>query len=215
MELTGARALVTGASRGIGQALAAALRAEGSEVVAVARTPADGVARCDVTVPAEVEALVARAGPFDLLVNNAAVIHEPAPVVDLPLEEWRRLLETNVVGLVAVLKACLPAMNAAGRGVVLNLSSGWGRAGAPRQAPYCATKFAVEGLTQTVAGEVAPGVAVLAVNPGVVATEMLATCFESDVSGYTPPEECAASFVRMLRQVGPAWNGRSVDVDAF
>jgi NAD(P)-dependent dehydrogenase (short-subunit alcohol dehydrogenase family) len=73
----------------------------------------------------------------------------------------------------------------------------------------------VEGLSQAVAQEVAPGVAVVAVNPGVVATEMLRTCFESDVSGYTSPAACAASFVRMLQRLDASWNGRSVDVADF
>ena len=73
----------------------------------------------------------------------------------------------------------------------------------------------MEGLSQAVAQEVAPGVAVVAVNPGVVATEMLATCFQRDVSGYTPPADCAASFVRVLHRLDASWNGRSVDVADF
>ena len=67
----------------------------------------------------------------------------------------------------------------------------------------------------SLAAEVAPGVTVLAVNPGVVATEMLATCFQADVSGYTPPETCAAQLVRLLQTVEPGWNGRSVDATDF
>jgi len=215
VELRGRRALVTGASRGIGRALAAALAAEGCHVFGAARTAGPGVLLCDVTDPAQVRALRARTGPVDLLVNNAGVIHEPAPLVDVPLDEWRRLFDTNVLGQVAVLQAYLPDMNARREGVVCNLSSTWGRSVAARQAPYCATKWAVEGLSRALAAEVAPGVAVLAVNPGVVATDMLATCFEGAIAGATPPGECALAFVRMLRRVTPAWNGRSVDVDAY
>jgi NAD(P)-dependent dehydrogenase (short-subunit alcohol dehydrogenase family) len=179
-----------------------------------------GVARstepsCDVTDPAHVDALFERTGPVDLLVNNAAVIHEPARLWEVPLAEWRRLLEINVVGTVAVLRRYLPSMNARGRGVVLNVSSTWGRSTAPLQAPYCATKFAVEGLSRSLASEVAPGVVVMAVNPGVVATDMLATAFGGDPSAGTSPEDCARSFLRMLRAVDASWNGRSVDVDAF
>jgi len=206
------RALVTGASKGIGKALAAALRADGWEVFGAARTEGPGVLRCDVTDEAEVAGLFARTGPVDLLVNNAAVIHEPAPLVDVPLSEWRRLLDTNVLGMVSVLKAYVPAMNARGAGTVCNLSSTWGRTVAARQAPYCATKWAVEGLSRAVAEEVAEGVVVLAVNPGVVATDMLATCFKGAIAGATPPEACAAGFLAMLRRVTPAWNGRSVDL---
>jgi NAD(P)-dependent dehydrogenase (short-subunit alcohol dehydrogenase family) len=212
MDLNGIRALVTGTSRGIGAALADALRAEACRVTGVSRTGADA---CDIRDPEQVAALYRRTGPVDLLVNNAGVIHEPAALVDLSLAEWHRLFATNVFGTVAMLRAYLPAMNARGAGTVLNLSSTWGRQGAARQSPYCATKFAVEGLTRAVAQEVAPGVAVVAVNPGVVATDMLATCFQRDVSGHTPPAACAASFVRMLRHVDASWNGRSVDVADF
>ncbi|MHC4819052.1 MAG: SDR family NAD(P)-dependent oxidoreductase [Planctomycetota bacterium] len=212
MELNGIKALVTGTSRGIGAALEVALRAEGCEVTGVSRTGADP---CDIGDPEQVAALFRRTGPVDLMINNAGVIHEPAALVDLPLAEWHRLFATNVFGTVAMLQAYLPAMNARGAGTVLNVSSTWGRHGAGRQSPYCATKFAVEGLSQAVAQEVARGVAVLAVNPGVVATEMLATCFEADVSGYTPPADCAASFVRMLHRLDGSWNGRSIDVADF
>ncbi|MHC4732358.1 MAG: SDR family NAD(P)-dependent oxidoreductase, partial [Planctomycetota bacterium] len=195
MELNGLEALVTGTSRGIGAALADALRAEGCAVTGVSRTGGDA---CDIADPAQVAALYDRTGPVDLLVNNAGVIHRPAKLVELPLAEWHRLFATNVFGTVAMLQAYLPPMNERGAGTVLNVSSTWGRHGAGRQSPYCATKFAVEGLSQAVAQEVARGVAVVAVNPGVVATEMLATCFQRDVSGHTPPADCAASFVRML-----------------
>lgn len=205
--LRGQRALVTGASRGIGKALVEALRAEGCEVFGASRSGG-----CDVSKPDDVERLRARTGPVDLLVNNAAVIHEPAPLVDVPLEEWRRLLDTNVVGMVSVLKAYVPAMNERGAGVVCNLSSTWGRSVDARQAPYCATKWAVEGLSRALAEEVKPGVVVLAVNPGVVATDMLATAFEGRTHGAMPPAACAAAFLAMLRQVTPAWNGRSVDL---
>jgi NAD(P)-dependent dehydrogenase (short-subunit alcohol dehydrogenase family) len=212
MELNGTKALVTGTSRGIGAALCEALRAEGCAVTGVSRA---GSESCDISDPTQVAALYRRTGPVDLLINNAGVIHEPAHLVDLPLAEWHRLFATNVFGMVAMLQAYLPAMNERGAGTVLNLSSTWGRYAAGRQSPYCATKFAVEGLSQAVAQEVPRGVAVLAVNPGVVATEMLATCFEGDVSAYTPPAECAASFVRLLRRLDASWNGRSVDVADF
>ena len=207
MKLSGRSVLVTGASRGIGRALAAALRGEGCRVATASR--AEG---CDISNPGQVAELFARTGPVDVLVNNAGVIHEPKDLVDLPLEEWRRLFETNVFGMVDVLRRYVPPMNERGEGVVVNVSSTWGRTAAARQSPYCATKFAMEALTQSLAAEVAAGVTVIAVNPGVVATDMLATCFEGDVSGSTPPEECAASFVRMLRRLEPGWNGRSIDV---
>jgi len=215
VRLEGVRALVTGASRGIGAALASALERERCEVLRVATKEAGGTLGCDVGDPAQVRALRERTGPVDLLVNNAAVIHVPAPLVGIPLPEWERIFRVNVFGMVAVLQAYVPDMEARGRGVVLNLSSTWGRVAEARQAPYCASKFAVEALSRSLAEEVRPGVVVVAVNPGVVATDMLATCFQGDVSGYTPPSECAAALVRMLKRLDASWNGRSVDVAGF
>ncbi len=212
MELNGTRVLLTGASRGIGRALAAALREEGCDLVAVARSEGKGVERCDVSRPDEVAALFERVGPVDLLINNAGVIHEPAPLVDIPLSEWRRLFEINVFGMVDLCRTWVPSMNERGSGVVVNLSSTWGRVSAGEQSPYCATKFAVEALSAALAEEVKPGVVVISLNPGVVATEMLGTAFASDVSMYTPPERCAADFVEMLRGVDASWNGRALSL---
>ncbi|MGQ0614557.1 MAG: SDR family NAD(P)-dependent oxidoreductase [Planctomycetaceae bacterium] len=212
MKLQGRRVLLTGASRGIGAALAEALVREGCDVVGVATRAQGSVLACDVGDPAQVETLRRRIGPVDLLVNNAAVILAPAPLVDIPLAEWERLFRVNVFGIVALCRAFVPDMNARSEGLVVNLSSGWGRIAEGGQAPYCASKFAVEALSRALSEEVARGVVVLAANPGVVATDMLATCFERDVGAYTPPASCASSFVRMLKAAGRSWNGRSVDV---
>ncbi|MHC4955840.1 MAG: SDR family NAD(P)-dependent oxidoreductase [Planctomycetota bacterium] len=204
--------MLTGASRGIGAALANALREQGCELFLVARSGGPGIERCDVSKPDQVAALYDKVGPVDLLINNAALIHEPAPLVEIPLEEWRRLIDTNVLGLVDLCKTFVPAMNERGKGVVVNVSSTWGRSAAAEQSPYCATKFAVEAISSSLAQEVAPGVVVIALNPGVVATEMLGTAFAGDVSMYTPPEQCAADFVALLRRLGPADNGRSLSL---
>ncbi|MHC4847772.1 MAG: SDR family NAD(P)-dependent oxidoreductase [Planctomycetota bacterium] len=209
MRLQGATALVTGASRGIGAALAAELQGRGARVTGVSRTGADV---CDVSDPAQVAALFARTGPVDLLVNNAAVIHRPAPLWDVPLEEWESVLRINVLGTVAMLQAYLPAMNERGSGFVVNLSSGWGRFAAPEQSPYCASKFAVEALTSSVADEVADGVCVIALNPGVIATDMLERAFRGDVAGYPAPAETARAFATLLESLDPSWNGRSVNL---
>jgi len=208
MDLSGRRVLVTGASRGIGRALSDALEGEGARVLRVSRS---GPIRADVGDPAQVERLRRETGPVDALVNNAAVIHEPARVLDLPLAEWERLFRTNLFGMVAMIRAYMPEMERRGWGLVVNLSSGWGRFAEARQAPYCATKFAVEALGQALAAEAAPGVVVLTVNPGVVATDMLGTCLPEELEGVVRPEECARRMVALLRAADAGWNGRSVD----
>ena len=211
MRLDGRRVLLTGASRGIGAALLGALEEKGCDVHAVARTPGARVRGVDVSDPEQVRALRDAIGGVDVLINNAGVIHSPAPLTEIPLDEWERLFGVNVFGMVAMLQAFVPVMEERGSGYAINLSSTWGRHAAALQSPYCATKFAVEALSQALAQEVAPGVAVVSVNPGVVATDMLATCFGGEVSGATPPEECAASLVRMMERMDPSWNGRSLD----
>ena len=193
MKLKRAKVLLTGATRGIGAALAERLRAEGCELHTASSTESEP---CDVTDAAQVQALFERVGPVDLLINNAAVIHEPAPLVDIALSEWRRLFDVNVFGMVDVCRTFVPAMNEGGRGVVVNLSSAWGRVAAPEQAPYCATKFAVEALSASLAAEVAPGVAVVALSPGVVATDMLATCFAATSAAPPRPTNVRGSSSR-------------------
>ena len=207
MKLAGASVVVTGASRGIGAALVPELEARGARVTGVSRSGG-----CDVSDPAQVAALFERTGPVDLLVNNAAIIHEPAPLWAVPFEEWESVLRVNVLGTVAMLQAYLPAMNERGAGFVVNLSSTWGRTAAPQQSPYCASKFAVEALTASLAGEVAAGVCVIALNPGVIATDMLEKAFGGDVSGYPSASEAARDFAALLESLDPAWNGRSVSL---
>jgi len=211
MNLDGASVLVTGASRGIGKAWARALGERGARVFGASR---GGPIACDVTDPDQVRALRSETGPVDLLVNNAAIIHEPAPLWEVPPDVWEAVLRTNVLGTVALMRAYLPAMNERGRGICINLSSAWGRVAEAEQAPYCASKFAVEALTQSAAAEVADGVAVVALNPGVVATEMLATAFGGDVSAYPTPAETAPSFVSLVEAMDASWNGRSLTLPA-
>ncbi|MEM8884016.1 MAG: SDR family oxidoreductase [Planctomycetota bacterium] len=209
MNLVGARVLVTGASRGIGRALMPELVARGAEPIGVAR---GGAEICDVSDREAVRALYERTGPVDLVINNAAIIHEPAPLWEVPPEEWEQVLRINVLGTVHVLQQYLPAMNERGRGTVVNLSSGWGRFAEAGQSPYCASKFAVEALTQSVAAEVAHGVCVVALNPGVIATDMLSKAFGGDVSSYPTPEETADRFGEFLERLTESDNGRSLDL---
>ncbi len=233
VKIGGAACLVTGASRGIGRALALALAARGARVLGVARDAARlaslerewtvvrgcgaGLLRtlaADLARPGEPERCVAAAveafGGLDLLVNNAAVLNAPAPLVEADLAEWRRVLETNVLALVATLRAALPHLE--GRaGAALNVSSTWGRHGAARFAPYCASKFAVEGLSQSVSRDVARAT-VAAVNPGVVATDMLRATFGGDFAGATSPADCAEGFVRLIEGLDRSHNGHALSV---
>src|SRR5205823_14154043 len=110
------------------------------------------------------------AGPVDLLLNNAALINRSAVFWKVPVEEFDRLVDVNIKGVANVLRHFVPAMVARRRGVIVNFSSGWGRSVSPEEAPYCATKWAIEGLTLALAHELPRGVAALPLNPGVIDT---------------------------------------------
>ena len=227
MQIRDRTFLVTGASRGIGADLAALLLEDGANVVLAARTlPAlpDGGARSvalqgDVCEDTDVARMVAAAeerfGRLDVVVNNAAVLTQPARIVDTPPETWRHVLDVNVVGTANVIRYAVPALQRAGGGIVINLSSTWGRSAAARQAPYCASKFAVEALTSSLAGELPPGIVAVAINPGVIATDMLATAFEGDVSAFPGPRSLRPHWRALFAGIDGGWSGRSFDLDAL
>jgi NAD(P)-dependent dehydrogenase (short-subunit alcohol dehydrogenase family) len=231
VELRGASFLVTGASRGIGRGLAALLAGAGARVTATARgeeglrdlvreaganvVAVAGDVGDDADARRMVEGAIAAHGAVDVLVNNAAVMVPPAPVVRVPAEAWAEILRVNVIGTANMVRHALPSMERRGRGVIVNLSSGWGRVGERDVAPYCASKFGVEALTQSLAEEVGKGIVVFALNPGVVDTDMLRSAWGEGAARYPKPEALAAKWKRLFERVEPSWNGRSLDLDDF
>ncbi len=177
-------ALVTGASSGIGHATARALIAKGWTVYGAARrvdrmtdlVAAGGHALAldvtdDASMRAAVEEILAAHHRIDLLVNNAGYGSYGA-VEDTPLDEARRQFEVNLFGLARLTQLVLPTMRALGRGRIINVSSIGGRIYEPLGAWYHATKFAVEGFSDSLRLELAPhGIDVVIVQPGPVATE--------------------------------------------
>lgn len=153
---------------------------------------------------------LAATGPPDLLINNAAIINQPAPLWEIPASEFDQLTATNLNGVANIIRHALPAMIAAQNGIIVNLSSGWGRSTSPEVAPYCATKWAIEGLTQALAQELPPGLAAVALNPGIIATEMLRKCFGPDYESFPSPEAWAITAAPFLTQLKPSDNGSSL-----
>ena len=100
----------------------------------------------------------------------------------------------------------------AGTGVIVNFSAGWGRSTAPEVAPYCATKWAVEGLTQALAEELPAGMAAVPLNPGVIHTDMLESCFGPDAGSYPHPDDWASRAVPFLLDLGAEHNGQPLTV---
>ena len=164
--------MVTGASRGIGAAVARLLRAEGAKVLGVARSEADLV--LDVTEPDAGERLVAacreRFGAVDVLVNNAGTSRR-RPLEELTDDEWQDQWELNVMASMRLMRAAAPVMAEAGWGRIVNVSSSSGKRPSPSNAAYSVTKAAQLSLSRVFADAYAArGVLVNAVTPGVVET---------------------------------------------
>ena len=151
-------------------------------------------------------------GPPTLLLNNAAVINRSAPLVELDAGDVDRVIDVNIKGVANVIRHFAPAMIENGAGVMVNFSSGWGRSTSPGVAPYCATKWAIEGLTQALAQELPPGMAAIPLNPGVIDTDMLRSCFGGAASSYETPEEWAKRAVPTILSLDADDNGRPMSV---
>ena len=189
--LSGTVALVTGASSGIGEATALALAASGAKVALAARRTdrLDAVVKqieaaggealalvCDVTDEAQVnrtvQAVKEKWGRLDVLVNNAGIaVH--GPVLGADTEEWRRAFDINVLGLMYATHAALPLMKEQSSGHIVNMSSVSGRIALPELSIYCATKWAVNGFSESLRQEcIGYGLRVTIIEPGLTTTEI-------------------------------------------
>lgn len=148
----------------------------------------------------------------DIIVNNAGTINKNNKIWAVPAEEFDMVIDTNIKGIANVLRHFLPLLIAKKRGVVVNISSGWGRSAAAEVAPYCASKWAIEGLSKSVAKELPPGLAIVALNPGVVNTDMLVSCFGSNSALYQSPEAWAPKAAMMILNLTSEDNGASLTI---
>jgi NAD(P)-dependent dehydrogenase (short-subunit alcohol dehydrogenase family) len=160
------------------------------------------------------KAVVGRGHVPDILICNAGVINDPAPLWDISGAEMRTVIDTNVLGTAYTLQAFLPAMIARGSGIVVALSSGWGRSADAEMAPYCASKWAVEGLTLSLAKELPAGLAAVTLNPGIVATSMLEKCWPGRAGAYETPEAWARRAAGFILAITVAENGAQLTVPA-
>jgi NAD(P)-dependent dehydrogenase (short-subunit alcohol dehydrogenase family) len=231
MEPVGVAA-VTGASRGIGRAIALELARRGFDVVATMRDAqaGEGLAKDAEALGGRlrVEALdVTRAdtirlpGGLRVLVNNAGVEREHLPVEETPLELWREMFETNLFGLVEVTRRAIPLMREAGGGVICNMGSSSILAPVPFYAAYRASKAAVSALSETLRAELAPlGIRVVEIMPGPVDSDMLrhsqVTAIEPAGERYRPlAEHMNANKSMVAQMIQPAGDAARLIVDAI
>jgi NAD(P)-dependent dehydrogenase (short-subunit alcohol dehydrogenase family) len=151
-------------------------------------------------------------GAPDLVLNNAAVINRNAPLWDVSADEFSQVIDVNIKGVANIIRHFVPAMIARSRGVIVNFSSGWGRSTSPEVAPYCSSKWAIEGLTRSLAQELPKGMAAVPLNPGIIDTDMLRSSFGNEAQSYPAPEIWAEHAVPFLLGLGPKDNGRPLSV---
>jgi NAD(P)-dependent dehydrogenase (short-subunit alcohol dehydrogenase family) len=220
--------LITGVTRGLGRAMVDEFARRGHIVLGCGRShkgskqlqrllpaPHD-FSVVNVAADSQVKPwagrLLAAYGAPDLILNNAGLINKNARLWQIQDKEFSQVLDVNVRGVANIIRHFVPAMLKRQRGVVVNFSSGWGRSTDAEVAPYCASKWAIEGLTQAFAKELPSGMAAVALNPGIIDTDMLQSCFGSSASNYPSPAEWAKSAVPFLLGLGPTDNGQQLTV---
>lgn len=226
--MSGRTVLITGATRGLGRAMVPELAALGHTVLGCGRSqkavdqlcrdfprPHDFY-RVDVSSDEEVKSwislLVTSHGVPDLLINNAAIINKNARLWEVSAREFSAVIDVNIKGVANVIRYLAPEMVKRKRGVIVNMSSSWGRSTDAEVAPYCATKWAVEGMTLALAQELPSGVAAIALNPGVINTDMLKSCLGKSAESYPSPQAWARIAVPKLLELSAADNGKQMDI---
>jgi NAD(P)-dependent dehydrogenase (short-subunit alcohol dehydrogenase family) len=150
--------------------------------------------------------------PPDLLINNAAIMNRLAPLWEQDDREFTKLVDANIRGVANVIRHFVPAMVTAKKGVIVNFSSGWGRSVSSEVAPYCMSKWAIEGLTKALAEELPQGMAAVPLNPGVIDTDMLRACWAEGAAGHPKAEAWAEVAAPFILTLGSKDNGRSLSV---
>lgn len=220
--------VLTGATRGLGRAMASRLIEAGHTVIGCGRS-LSGIKELDSSckpphrfdcvdvvndsqVSAWAQSVIAQSGPPDLLLNNAATVNPNAPVWEVSADDFDSVIDVNIKGVANVLRHFVPSMVEQTSGIIVNFSSGWGRSTSPEVGPYCATKWAIEGLTQSLAQELPEGMAAIPLNPGIINTGLLQSCFGSGAAHYPDPEEWSHYAVPYILGIRPGQNGQSLSV---
>lgn len=236
MKLQGKHIVITGASRGLGRALAERFGTEGARLALCARSSKDLDAvrhdlagrgfdvlalPCDVSNSQQAEAFTERVltawGHVDILVNNASMLGQRVPVAEYPIKDWDEVIQTNVHGAFFLSRLLIPSMMKRGAGAILNVSSSVGRSGRKHWGAYAVSKFALEGFTQVLAEELKPfNIRVNSINPGPMATDMRRLAYpQEDPSTLRTPEQLTEVFVYLASDDGKGISGQAFDASTY
>ncbi|AKR35218.1 MULTISPECIES: SDR family oxidoreductase [Bacillus] len=151
----------------------------------------------------------------DLIINNASIVNQNAQLWKITAQEFENVMNVNVNGVVNVIRAFVPAMVARKEGIIINMSSSWGREGEAELAPYCASKFAIEGITKSMALELPHGMAVVALDPGgSISTPMLKSCAPQYINESPTPETWSHKAIEYILNITIDKNGDSLTCPA-
>ncbi|RDY07537.1 NADPH-dependent pterin aldehyde reductase, partial [Mucuna pruriens] len=234
MNSAGSRTvLITGVGKGLGRALALELASRGHTIIGCCRSQdnlnsiqsqlsssnqnhlfLNADVKSNESVEEMARIVMDKKSVPDIIVNNAGTINKNNKLWEVPAEEFDAVMDTNVKGTANVLRHFIPLLITAKKveAIIVNMSSGWGRSGAALVAPYCASKWAIEGMSRSAAKEVPEGMAVVALNPGVINTDMLSSCFGTSASLYQTPQVWAPKAATIILNLTSADNGASLTV---
>ena len=228
MNINNQNIMITGVTKGIGMALAKQYIKQGHMVIGCGRNAnligsmSDLYSKntdfqvVDISnykqVSSWAQDIINKYGPPDYLINNAGVINKNNYLWNISPDEFSSVIDINIKGVYNTIKELVPGMIAKGKGTVVNLSSGWGRSTSPEVAPYCSSKWAIEGLSKSLAQELPDGITCVALNPGVIDTDMLRSCWKDQAAQYEDPENWAKRAAPFILNINNNDSGASLTV---
>lgn len=220
--------VITGATKGLGLGLVGEFINQGWRVAGCGRSakaiqelqntygPENLFSVVDITDDSSVaqwlKELAPKIGAPSILINNAGLINHPKVLWELSSTEFSDIMDANVLGTVNVLRHFIPLMAQKEKGLIVNVSSGWGVHGEGKFSPYCASKFAVEGLTQSLSQELPKGLTVVTLDPGAINTDMLQKAYPEEASQYPTAEQRAKSIVPYILNIKPSDSGKHLSI---
>ncbi|XP_022929933.1 NADPH-dependent pterin aldehyde reductase-like [Cucurbita moschata] len=232
MAATQKTVLITGVTKGIGRALALELAKHGHLIIGCGRDKTDldslqlqlsnaspqnhllfvADVKSDDSIRQMAHTVRDKLGSLDIIVNNAGVSTANLKFWEVPGEMFDNVIDINIKGAANVLRHFIPLMLPRNQGIIVNISSLYGRTVGPLASAYCASKWAIEGLSKSIAKELPHGMTIVALDPGIINTDMAVAYFGDLASQYQSPQEWALKAVSMILNITTADNGATLIV---